>query len=126
VNQNRSKKILSTTIYVELLRAQQINKHFANLLETHGVNNLSKKLRKIRPLLKNVLLSTFKFKNGLGCSRRQLMCHQSYYRPVTNGTLGKDIEKNSKMPSRCISNSLEPSNGLENTQRMSVFFVYLP
>jgi hypothetical protein len=58
VNHNHSKKILSTTIYVELLRAQKINEHFANLLETHGVNNLSKNLRKIRPLLKNALSSS--------------------------------------------------------------------
>jgi hypothetical protein len=40
-----------------------------------GFEELSKNIRKKKPLLKNALFNTLKFKNVLSSSREQWMCH---------------------------------------------------
>jgi hypothetical protein len=50
-----------------------------------------------RDMMKNVFLNTLELKNALGWSQGQLMCHESCCKLATNGNLGKDNEKKSKM-----------------------------
>jgi hypothetical protein len=58
----------STRLTIDLQNTPQVNKLLAFLPQTPGVKNLSKKLRKKKLVLKNVLLSTLEFKNALKCS----------------------------------------------------------
>jgi hypothetical protein len=112
------------SFWVALESSWWVNKHFANLPKTLGVNSLSRNIRNTRHLLKNVLLNTLELKNALGCLGKQSMCHQSSGRHVANGVLGKDIKKKSKMHSRY----LELSWALECFQKhlinVNTFYTY--
>ncbi len=95
-------KILSTSRFIELLSAlksiQRMNNLFADLPQTPSVKNLSKNIKKKKPILKNVLLSTCELKNALGCSCEHSMCHHpSCCRPLPNDVLGEESEKTFKI-----------------------------
>lgn len=55
----------STRLTIDLQNTPRVNKLFAILPQTPGVKNLSKKRKKEKHLLKNVLLNTFELKSAL-------------------------------------------------------------
>ncbi len=57
--------------------------------------------------------------------RKQLMCHQFCYKPITNDTLGKDIKNIYLKCILDISRSLGPSNVFRSIQWVLKLFVYL-
>ncbi len=64
-----SRTTKNTQLTIDLQNIPWVNKLSVILPQTLGVKNLSKKLKKKKPLLNNVLLNTFEFKNALKCSR---------------------------------------------------------
>jgi len=75
-------------------------KHSIDLLETLGVNSLSRNLGKTKPLLKNVLWWIDKFNNVLRCLRKYLMCFYLAAYLLQACTPWKQFEKNSNSYSR--------------------------
>jgi hypothetical protein len=49
----------------------------------------------MKPLLKNVHLSTLEFKNVFECLGEQFMCHIFCCKLATSGAIGEDIEQKS-------------------------------
>jgi hypothetical protein len=74
-----------------------MNNLIVDLPQILGVKNLSRNIRKKKPLLKNVLSNTHKLKNAFGCSCEHSMCHPSCCGPPSNDTLGEKIEKTFKI-----------------------------
>lgn len=85
-----------------------------------------KKIIKKKPLLNNVLLSTFEFKNAFKCLGDQSMCHQSCYRLVVCNTLGEDIKKNLKCYFDYINLSWAIDSSWEDSTSVKVFYIPPP